>query len=93
MVGNAISEFQKLSLSKQGQVQNLCCENELHLHENEKSFSHQWLCTEPCLETEACANFENKPQGLYFSKVLFEGLYSEGLIMYRGKFAFQNRLG
>ena len=36
MVGNAIPEFQKLSLSTQGQVQNLCCENELHLHENEK---------------------------------------------------------
>ena len=27
VVGNAISEFQKLSLSKQEQVQNLCCEN------------------------------------------------------------------
>ena len=58
IAGNAISEFQKLSLSKQGQVQNLCCENELHLHENEKSFSHQWLCTEPRLETEACGNSE-----------------------------------
>ena len=42
---------------------------------------------------------ENKPQGLYFSKALFEGLtfgggglYSEGLI-YGGKFAFQNWSG
>ena len=58
MVGNAISEFQNLSLSKQGQVQNLCCENEFHFHENEKSLSYQWLFTEPCLETEACGNLE-----------------------------------
>ena len=41
-------------------------------------------------------NPESKPQGLCFSKALFEGLifwtglYSEGLI-YGGKFAFQNR--
>ena len=45
---------------------------------------------------------KKKPQGLYFSKALFEGLifggayiqrglYSEGLI-YGWKFAFQNRL-
>ena len=32
-------------------------------------------------------NSENKPRGLYLSKALFEGL------IYRGKFAFQNRLG
>ena len=44
-------------------------------------------------------NFENKPEGLYFSKALFAGLNfggglynSEGL-MYGGKFAFKNRLG
>ena len=43
--------------------------------------------------------FQIKPGGFYFSKVLFEGLifggaynYSEGLI-YGGKFGFQNRLG
>ena len=35
----AISEFQKLSLSKRGQVQNLSCENEVYLYGNKKSFS------------------------------------------------------
>ena len=33
----AISEFQKLSLSKRGQVQNLSCENEVYLYENKKN--------------------------------------------------------
>ena len=39
------------------------------------------------------------PQGLYFSKALFEGLIfgrayiRRGLIIYGGKFVFQNRLG
>ena len=55
MVDNAIPEFQKLSLSKQGQVQNVCCGNELHLHENEKSFSHQWLCTSLALKQRLVA--------------------------------------
>ena len=32
----AISEIQKLSLSKRSYGQNLCCENELHSHENKK---------------------------------------------------------
>ena len=41
----AISEFQKLSLSKRGQVQNVSCENEVYLYENKKSFSYQWLRT------------------------------------------------
>ena len=34
------SEFQKLSLSKWGQVLNLSCENGFYLHENEKSLFH-----------------------------------------------------
>ena len=34
----AISEFQKLSLSKQGQVQNLSCENEVYLYGNKNHF-------------------------------------------------------
>ena len=32
----AISEFQKLSLSTRGQVQNLSYQNEFYLHENKK---------------------------------------------------------
>ena len=32
----AICEFQNLSLSKRGQVQNLSRENEFYLHENKK---------------------------------------------------------
>ena len=32
----AISEFQKLSLSKRGKVQKLCCENEFNLYEKKK---------------------------------------------------------
>ena len=35
-----------------------CCDNECHLRENKKSFSYQWLRTEPRLETEACGNSE-----------------------------------
>ena len=35
----AISEFQKLSLSKRGQVQNLSYENDVYLYGNKKSFS------------------------------------------------------
>ena len=35
-----------------------CCENEFHLHENEKSFSYQWLFTKPRLETEAGGHSE-----------------------------------
>ena len=34
---SVISEFQRLSLSKQGQVQKLTCEKEFHLHENKKN--------------------------------------------------------
>ena len=34
----AISEFQKLSLSKPGKVRNLSCENEFYSHENKKRF-------------------------------------------------------
>ena len=34
---SVISEFQRLSLSKQGQVQKLTCEKEFHLHENKKT--------------------------------------------------------
>ena len=41
----AISEFQRLSLSKWGKVQNLSCENEVYLYENKKAFSYQWLYT------------------------------------------------
>ena len=42
----AISEFQKLSLSKRGQVQNLSCENEVYLYGNKKNiFNYQWLNT------------------------------------------------
>ena len=41
----AISEFQKLSLSKRDQVQNLSCENQFYMHEIEMSFSYQWLCS------------------------------------------------
>ena len=35
----------KPSLSKWGQAQNLSCENEFYLHENEKSFPYQRLST------------------------------------------------
>ena len=34
----AISEFQKLSLSKPGKVRNLSCKNEFYSHENKKRF-------------------------------------------------------
>ena len=34
----AISEFQKLSLSKRGKVQKLCCENEFNLYEGKNHF-------------------------------------------------------
>ena len=34
----AISEFQKLSLSKRGKVENLSCKNEFYLQENKISF-------------------------------------------------------
>ena len=39
--------------------------------------------------------FRNKPQGLYFSKGLYEGLFfgGGGGLIFGGKFAFQNRLG
>ena len=36
-----ISDFQNVSLSKRGSVQNLSCENEFYLHES----AYQWLCT------------------------------------------------
>jgi len=36
-----ISEFQELSLSNQGLVPNLSCENEFKLYENKKLFSYQ----------------------------------------------------
>ena len=36
MLNRLFSEFQKFSLSKQRQVKNLSCENELNLHENKK---------------------------------------------------------
>ena len=42
---HAISVFQKLSLSKRGKVQELCCGHEFNLNEHKKSFSSQWLCT------------------------------------------------
>ena len=35
------------------------------------------------------SNSENEPQGLYFSKALFEGLIFGGAKVYEGKFAFQ----
>ena len=38
MVVEAISEFQKLSLSKRGWVRNLSCDNEFHLHQKKKTF-------------------------------------------------------
>ena len=42
-------------------------------------------------------NSEKKPRSLYFSKGLFGGLFLKGLylegLIFRGKFAFQNRLG
>ena len=43
-------------------------------------------------------NSKNKPQGLYFSKALFEGLIFGGAYIRRGlcmegKFVFQDRLG
>ena len=38
MVVEAISEFQKLSLSKRGWVRNLSCDNEFHLHKKKKTF-------------------------------------------------------
>ena len=50
----AISEFQRPSLLKRGQVQNLSCENEFYLHDNEKSFSQERFCTWPHFKTEAC---------------------------------------
>ena len=53
MKEEAISEFQKLSLSKPGKVRNLSCKNEFYSHENKKTFSYQWLCTWPHFETEA----------------------------------------
>ena len=31
-------------------------ENEFYLHENKQSFSYQWLCTLPRIETEAWSN-------------------------------------
>ena len=34
---------------------NISCENECFLHENKKSFSHQWYCTYPRFETDAWA--------------------------------------
>ena len=37
----AISEFQKPSLLKRGQVQNLSCENEFYLHDNKKNHFHK----------------------------------------------------
>ena len=53
-----VVEFQKLSLSKWGEVHNLSCENEFYLHENEKWFPHQRLSTNPRFETEARGNSE-----------------------------------
>ena len=50
----AISEFQKPSLLKRGQVQNLSYENEFYLHDNKKSFAQERFCTWPRFKTEAC---------------------------------------
>ena len=50
----AISEFQKPSLLKRGQVQNLSCENEFYLNDNKESFSQERFCTWPHFKTEAC---------------------------------------
>ena len=54
----ANSEFQKLSLSKRGKVQNRCCENEFNLWSNKDSFSCQRLCTCSSSESEAWGNSE-----------------------------------
>ena len=48
-----MSEFQKPSLLKQGQVHNLSCENEFYLHDNRKSFSQERFCTWPRFKKEA----------------------------------------
>ena len=37
-VRQTITEFQKISLSKRGYQQNLCCESGFYLHENNKKF-------------------------------------------------------
>ena len=55
---HAISEFQKPSLSKWGQVHNFYSENEFYLHQNKKSFPYQRLSTSPFFDTEAQGNLE-----------------------------------
>ena len=57
----ATSEFEKPSLSKWGEVHNLCCENEFYLHENEKWFPYQRLSTYPRFEIEARENPQKWP--------------------------------
>ena len=53
-----ISEFQKLSLSERGWLQNRSCENEFHLRGNKKSFSYEWMRTSPRFKTEDRGNSE-----------------------------------
>ena len=43
-------KFQKLSLSKRSKRKNLSCENDFYLHQNNKSFSYQWLHFKPCFK-------------------------------------------
>ena len=53
-----IPEFQKLSLSERGWLQNRSCENEFHLCGNKKSFSYEWMRTSPRFKTEDRGNSE-----------------------------------
>ena len=40
-VNRPFSELPSASISKRGQVQNLCCENEFYLQVSENSFSYE----------------------------------------------------
>ena len=50
--------FKNPHFENEAKCKNFSFENEFLLHEDEKSFSCQWLCTELRLETEACGNSE-----------------------------------
>ena len=65
-----ISEFQKPSLLKRGQVQNLSCDNEFYLHDNKKSFPQYRFCTWPRFKTEACGISEMAYFHMYFRFLL-----------------------
>ena len=75
--GEKISRFKQNRIRKVGALE--------HWHKN-------FLTNEMIFLHRIPENSENKTHGLYFSRSFLKGLFLE-LLIYGGKFPFQNRLG